>query len=106
MSQVWINLLDNAIKFSPEKEKITVSTKKIADTLYVSISNYGCNLQEEELHNIFDRFYTKSSPIAGKGNGLGLSIAKKIISMHRGDITAQKGENSLFTITVTLPAEK
>ncbi len=106
MSQVWINLLDNAIRFSPEGESLTLSTKKIDDTLYVSISNYGCSLNEEELYNIFDRFYTKSSSIAQKGNGLGLSIAKKIISMHKGDITAQKGENSLFTITVTLPAEK
>ena len=101
LSQVWMNLFVNAIKFTPADGTVRVSlndnTVEIADT--------GIGIQKDELPHIFERFYKvdKSRDRSLGGNGLGLSLVKKIIELHGGTITAQSEvtQGTTFTIVLT-----
>ncbi len=89
--RVIINLLDNAVKFSFDNTKITISAKFDQANAYVSIGNFGIGIENEDLPHIFDRFY-KTDKSRGKdktGAGLGLSMAKNIITLHGGSIWAE-----------------
>ena len=103
MAQVWINLLDNAIKFSPENESIYINVIKNADCVSVSIKNYGCTLSQEELSRIFDKFYQGAGDKKALGNGIGLTMVKKIIELHGGSITAKTTDSSAIEFTAILP---
>lgn len=100
LKQVWINIIDNAIKFSEEYSTIEIS---ILDdkALYVTISNAGECIPEDELKNIFRKFYQIDKSHTSYGNGIGLAIAKKIIDLHDGDISV-KSENGKTSFTVSL----
>ena len=102
LNQVWINLLDNAIKFSPENESIHLGITKNADSAAVSIKNYGCTLPKGDIPRVFDEFYQGEGAMKQSGNGLGLSVVKKITDLHGGNIQADIGDNGEFTITVVI----
>lgn len=94
MKQVWINLLDNAIKFSPVGGEITISARQADARLSVRITNQGEEIPPEAKAHIFDKFYQGDLSHATAGNGLGLAIVKKIIDLHGGSIavhTSDKG---------------
>lgn len=101
LSQVWTNLLHNAVKFTPRDGIIYVSLKngsvKIADT--------GCGIPQEELPRIFERFYKvdKARDRSLGGNGLGLSIVKKILDLHDWPIRVESEPGKGTTFTITLP---
>lgn len=95
--QVWLNLFDNAIKFSKTKESIEISLKKSDDKVVFSIMDYGKGMTEEQQKRMFEKFYTGDKSRNTEGNGLGLSIVKRIIDMHRGDITVESRPEE-FTI--------
>ncbi len=110
--RVIINLLDNAVKFSFENTKITISAWCDVSSAYVSIGNFGIGIEEKDLPHIFDRFY-KTDKSRGKdktGAGLGLSMAKNIMNLHNGRIwaqssTAKEGSGvryTTFTFTLEL----
>lgn len=101
LKQVWINLIDNAVKFSPEKESIDISLCKNTYTLTFAISNKG-EISKESLRKIFNKFYQADESHAGEGNGVGLAIVKKIAELHRGTIEA-KCQDGTTTFTLTLP---
>lgn len=105
-SHIWINIVNNAIKFTPEGGRIKVTGKKIGDDLTVQIEDNGIGMNPEELKNVFIRFYQGDSSHRAAGLGLGLSIAKKIALLSGGDIVASstKGVGTVFT--VTLPVAK
>lgn len=92
MKQVWINLLDNAIKFSPIGGEITISAKQADGKLSVRLSNQGEKIRPETMEHIFDKFYQGDLSHATAGNGLGLAIVKKIIDLHGGHIYVQSSE--------------
>lgn len=96
LKQVWINLLDNAIKFSPDGGKIEVAISQNNEKTYISVSNEGEDIPTDVLTHIFDRFYQGDKSHATAGNGLGLSIVKKIIDLHGGEIklSSEKGHVS------------
>ena len=102
MTQVIDNILNNAIKYSPDGGKITVSMKTTDTQLIVSISDQGLGIPKKDLPLIFDRFYRvdKARSRAQGGTGLGLSIAKEIVKQHNGFIWAKSeyGKGSTFTI--------
>ena len=108
MTQVIDNILNNAIKYSPDGGKITVSMKTTDDQMILSISDQGLGIPKEDLPKIFDRFYRvdKARSRAQGGTGLGLAIAKEIIKQHNGFIWAKSeyGKGSAFTIV--LPYDK
>ena len=104
MTQVIDNILNNAIKYSPDGGKITVSMKTTDDQMILSISDQGLGIPKEDLPKIFDRFYRvdKARSRAQGGTGLGLAIAKEIVKQHNGFIWAKSeyGKGSIFTIVL------
>ena len=102
LKQVWINLLDNAIKFSPVGGVIEVNIKNRPDSLSVDIINSGEEIPAESISRIFQKFYQADSSHSGEGNGVGLAIVKKVVELHNGTVSAQS-ENNLTMFTVTLP---
>lgn len=104
LQQVIYNLFDNAVKFTPENGKITISAHSDNEKTSVAIRNSGAGVSEEEIARIFERFYKvdKSRSFDTKGVGLGLYIVKTIINMHEGEITAssKQGEYTEFEFEI------
>lgn len=88
LKQVWINLIDNAIKFSPEYGTVKIEVQQTEDGTIVSVSNEG-EISEEAAAHIFDRFYREEPSHTEQGIGLGLTIAQKVIELHGGGITLE-----------------
>ena len=108
MTQVIDNILNNAIKYSPDGGKITVSMKTTDDQMILSISDQGLGIPKEDLPKIFDRFYRvdKARSRAQGGTGLGLAIAKEIIKQHNGFIWAKSEYGKGSTFTIVLPYDR
>lgn len=104
VSQIWINIINNAIKFTPEDGTIRVSGKKVEKDFIVSIEDTGIGMDVEEVKNVFNRFYQGDSSHKAKGLGLGLSIAKKIATLSGGDIVVSSTKGAGTVFTVSLPA--
>ncbi|MFS9067816.1 cell wall metabolism sensor histidine kinase VicK [Streptococcus infantis] len=108
MTQVIDNILNNAIKYSPDGGKITVTMKTTDDQMILSISDQGLGIPKEDLPKIFDRFYRvdKARSRAQGGTGLGLAIAKEIVKQHNGFIWAKSEYGKGSTFTIVLPYDK
>ena len=102
LKQVWLNLLDNAIKFSEPSCEISVSVEKNESTLTVSVVNLGLSIPDEECEAIFNKFYQCDKSRSTDGNGIGLSIVKHIVTLHGGTVKA-KSKDGTTTFTVALP---
>jgi len=102
LKQVWINLLDNAVKFAPEGSRIRIHIAETPDTITVSVANAGEAIGEETRKRIFEKFYQGDSSHATEGTGLGLAIVKKIVQLHKGSIGVTR-EDGYNVFTVTLP---
>ena len=102
LKQVWINLLDNAIKFSPEGGTIAVRITEQGGTLAVSVRNAGAAIPQPEQEKIFRKFYQADESHSSEGNGIGLAIVKRVTELHRGTVVVRSG-NDETTFTVTLP---
>ncbi len=105
MSQVWINLINNSIKFTPENGSIKINLQQHDEIIEFRISDTGRGIAEEEQDKIFERFYKidKARSPSIEGSGLGLSIAKRIIEMHNGSIKVESVLGAGTTFTVNLP---
>ena len=108
MTQVIDNILNNAIKYSPDGGKIKVRMKTTDAQLIISISDEGLGIPKKDLPRIFDRFYRvdKARSRAQGGTGLGLAIAKEIIKQHKGFIWAKSEYGKESTFTIVLPYDK
>lgn len=108
MTQVIENILNNAIKYSPDGGKIRVKMKTTDSQLIISISDQGLGIPKKDLPLIFDRFYRvdKARSRAQGGTGLGLAIAKEIVKQHNGFIWAKSDYGKGSTFTIVLPYEK
>lgn len=102
MKQVWINLLDNAIKFTPDKGSIEVKIKENDDSFEISVMNTGSQIAPEHYKRIFNKFYQTDESHATEGNGIGLAIVKRVIDLHEGSVEVSS-ENNETTFTVFLP---
>ncbi len=105
MSQVWLNLIHNSIKFTPKGGSVHIDMRRYANRIEVMITDTGIGISKEDQQRIFERFYKadKSRDRSVKGNGLGLAIVKKIVEMHRGSITVQSEPDKGSTFTIHLP---
>lgn len=103
LNQVWVNLLDNAIKFSPEEGKINIELMKCKNRLVFKIKDNGIGMNEETKSHVFDKFYQGDVSHTVEGNGLGLTMVKKIIELHKGSIDINSSPNKGTIISVELP---
>ena len=104
LKQVWLNLIDNAIKYSDDFGIFRITVSKNDENLAVRIMNSGTEISSEDLPFIFNKFYQADKSHASAGNGIGLALAKRIVSLHGGEITAES-EKGKTVFTVILPAE-
>ncbi|MBQ8642816.1 MAG: HAMP domain-containing histidine kinase [Clostridia bacterium] len=102
LKQVWINLLDNAVKFTPDFGSVRVELSESDGKLTVSITNTGSTIPPEKLPRIWNKFYQADESHAAAGNGIGLAIVKKVTELHKGEVKATSA-NDLTTFTVILP---
>lgn len=101
MQHVWLNLLENAIRFSPESGVLEVTLHE-GENVWVTIRDEGPGIAEQDLPYVFDRFYQGEQSRANEGHGLGLSIVKRIIDLHDGELTIENHPNQGAIVTVTL----
>lgn len=108
MTQVLDNILNNAIKYSPDGGRITISMRTTEQQLIISIADEGLGIPKKDLPLIFDRFYRvdKARSREQGGTGLGLAIAKEIVKQHNGFIWANSEYGKGSTLTIVLPYEK
>jgi signal transduction histidine kinase len=99
LKQVWINILDNSIKFSPTHSEIEIELMEEHDLFTVSIINHGPEMSQEEMKRIYDKFWQGDTSHASEGTGIGLSIAKRIVELHKGKIDVYSSkEQTKFSV--------
>ena len=101
--QVWVNIIDNAIKFSNEGGSIDIKVYEKDDNINVEIKDHGIGMKEEELEKVYDRFYQIDRSHSKEGSGLGLAIVKRIVELSEGKIEIKSKENKGTTVIVKLP---
>ncbi len=105
LKQLWFNLLDNAVKFARDGGKLSVRVTRSPGSVSVRIEDEGKVIAPENIDKIFNKFYQEDPQHSREGNGIGLSVAKKIAELHGGDITAESGEGKT-AFFVVLPQKK
>jgi len=105
IEQVLINFLTNAVKYSPDNDKIILTVKKECDKILVSVKDFGIGIPQQYLEQIFHRYFRIEPVNMVSGLGMGLYISKEIIRRHGGDTWAEskEGEGSVFYFSLPLP---
>ncbi len=102
LGQVWMNLLDNAVKFTPRGGHIHVELMSEPEAVRVTVADTGCGMDAETLARVFEQFFQGNTVHRAEGCGLGLTLCKRITELHGGTITAESrpGEGSKFIVTL------
>ena len=103
MSHVWLNLISNAIKYSPEGGLLELSCMRVQDFIVVHVTDHGEGMDELTQMRIFEKFYQGDSAHSAEGNGLGLSLAKRIVELCGGKIAVNSVPNEGSVFSVYLP---
>ena len=108
LSQVWVNLIDNSIKFIGDKGKICIDMIVQANAICIKISDNGIGMDAYTRERIFEHFFQGDVSHAKEGNGLGLSIVKRIVDMHDGKIEVQSepSQGTAFEVWLPLSGER
>lgn len=104
LKEVWLNMLDNAAKFSPEGGTVAVNLRKAKSALMVSVTDQGEGMSADTQAHIFEQFYQGDTSHTTQGNGLGLAMVKKVLELHGGSIQVNSapGQGSCFTVTLPI----
>ena len=106
LKQVFANLIENAVKYSPNDSRILVSTEEVNGRMVVQVADQGRGISEEDLDNVFEKFYRTSDVVNTDiaGSGLGLFLARYFVELHHGDIDveSQPGQGSTFTVRLPM----
>jgi two-component system sensor histidine kinase KdpD len=105
MVQVAVNLLENAVKYSPKESLIEVSASLLDDKACLEIADRGVGIPSEDLSRVFDKFYRVQRPESVSGTGLGLSISKGIVEAHHGRVHASAREGGGTIVQIELPSK-
>ena len=105
LKQIWINLVDNAVKFAPRCATVAIDICATAESFIVSVSNTGSEIPPEKQKRIFNKFYQADESHAQEGNGIGLAIVKKIVDLHNGWVSL-KSKDGMTEFTVELPKKQ
>ena len=103
LSHVWLNLIDNAVKFSPQNGQIRIRLKQLAGSVTFSIWDNGLPIPEADIDRIFNKFYQGDNSHASEGNGLGLALVRKIVAAAHGTINVTSSEDAGTEFVVALP---
>lgn len=103
LDHVWINLLDNAIKFSPNNETVRIEAETDKDNFVLRFINAGAPIPKEHIPNLFDKFFQGDPSRITKGNGIGLAIVKKVVELHHGEIRLAQSDETQTVFEVLLP---
>ena len=103
LSHVWVNLLGNAVKFTPNGGTVSCTLRADARLVTVTISDTGCGMDENTQRHIFEKFYQGDTSHTGDGNGIGLTIVGRILVLCGGNIRVESAPGMGSTFTVTLP---
>ncbi len=103
LRQVFINLLENALKFTPPNGNISLALERAANKVVITVSDSGIGIPSEDLPHLFERFHRARNASQYPGNGLGLAIVKAIINLHQGDLVVRSEEKKGTAISVTFP---
>lgn len=102
--QVFINIIDNALKYSDEGDTVTVRAEADENNIVITVSDTGCGIAEKDLPLVKEKFYKANN--TRRGSGIGLAVAAEIVSMHDGTLDIDSEENVGTTVTITLPVDK
>ncbi len=105
LKEVWINLIDNAIKFSPQGGRVSLHIRKVDGFVTVAVGNQGSEIPPDMVEKIFHKFYQGDESHATEGNGIGLAIVKRIVDLHKGSVTVT-GSNGNTVFSVSLPLKQ
>lgn len=106
LTHVWVNLLDNAIKFSPMGGCVTIRLQEQGVQIVAKVCNMGTPIPPERMGRIFHKFYQADESHASQGNGIGLSIVEKVVQLHEGSIKVESDENgTIFTVRLPIKQE-
>jgi two-component system phosphate regulon sensor histidine kinase PhoR len=110
LTNVFMNLLDNANKYSPEKPEIRLTTANRGQNVVITVEDHGIGMTSETQHKVFEKFFrlTSGNIHNVKGFGLGLSYARAIVLAHKGEIrvTSEAGKGSRFEVTLPVRADE
>lgn len=100
LKEVWLNILDNAAKFSPEGEVVSVTLHKKGGEIIATVTDHGPGMDEKTKAHIFEQFYQGDTSHRSQGNGLGLAMVRKIVELHGGKVSVDSspGNGSSFTV--------
>lgn len=102
LRQVWINLIDNAVKFTPYGGTVSVHIAGTGETVSVTVENTGSSISPDNTRRIFQKFYQEDRSHSAPGNGVGLAVVKRIVDLHHGLVWV-RSENEVTAFTVKLP---
>ena len=105
LKHVWVNLIDNAIKFSADYGIVEIHAEDREDKLLVTVTNSGSEISKEQMKHIFNKFYQADESHASEGNGIGLALVKEVIQLHGGEVHVSS-ENHKTSFTVVLPQKQ
>ena len=105
LKQIWINLTDNAIKFSPKGGTVTIEIEADSEYVTVRVKNTGSEISESDRRKIWNKFYQADKSHTTEGNGIGLAIVKRIVDLHGGEVDVESG-NGEVCFSVVLPCEQ
>ena len=103
--EIWINLINNAIKYSNENGEIKIKVIEEENDVKVSIKDEGIGIPKDKQERIFEKFYQVENSRAGEGSGLGLAIVKRIVDLIKGKIEVESKEKQGTKIIVSIPKE-
>ncbi len=106
LKQVWINLLDNAVKFAPAGSRVTVRITRQPESISVSVANQGAEIEGDARKRMFEKFYQGDPSHTTEGTGLGLAIVRSIVELHKGFVDySYRINRNVFTVTLPQPPE-
>ncbi|MDX1972700.1 MAG: ATP-binding protein, partial [Candidatus Sumerlaeia bacterium] len=106
LQHVLLNLLDNALKYSPDKSAIQISARQVSQNVELEVRDHGTGFDQGEESLIFQKFKRGSAAKSKTGVGLGLAICKAIIEAHGGEITARNNPDGGASFIISLPAQE
>lgn len=105
LHQLWTNLIDNAFKYSPENSQVVISLDRVDSDIIFTVSDEGKGMSETEMKHAFDKFYQGDISHKTNGNGIGLTVAKKICDLHNGTINIKKSNDTGTVFEVIIPVK-